>query len=247
MSSKNLSLATVTPAQLHDAVEKTPASGPRRGVFAIATVATLGSLLFGYDTGVISGALPYMYMPFGAHGLGLTALEEGGISGILLLGAAFGALFGGIMSDRWGRRHNITLLAVLFFFGAVGNALSPNVWVMYIFRAILGFAVGGASATVPVYLAETAPRRIRGAIVAVDQLMIVTGQLLAFSINALIATLRGGPELTVTADPSGLLPAEYIGQTINFDTLALMQASRGGIPGHRRIPRVPRAADRHRG
>ena len=191
MSSKNLSLATVTPAQLHDAVEKTPASGPRRGVFVIAAVATLGSLLFGYDTGVISGALPYMYMPFGAHGLGLTALEEGGISGILLLGAAFGALFGGIMSDRWGRRHNITLLAILFFFGAVGNALSPNVWVMYIFRAILGFAVGGASATVPVYLAETAPKRIRGAVVAVDQLMIVTGQLLAFSINALIATMRG--------------------------------------------------------
>ena len=149
MSSKNLSLATVTPAQLHDAVEKTPASGPRRGVFAIAAVATLGSLLFGYDTGVISGALPYMHMPFGAHGLGLTSLEAGAISGVLLLGAAFGALFGGIMSDRWGRRHNITLLAILFFFGAVGNALSPNVWVMYIFRAVLGFAVGGASATSP--------------------------------------------------------------------------------------------------
>lgn len=133
-----------------------------------------------------------------------------------------------MMSDRWGRRHNITLLAILFFFGAIGNAISPNVWVMYIFRALLGFAVGGASATVPVYLAETAPKRIRGAIVAVDQLMIVTGQLLTFSINALIATMRGGPELTVTADPSGLLPAEYIGHAISFDTLALMQASRGG-------------------
>ena len=133
-----------------------------------------------------------------------------------------------MMSDRWGRRHNITLLAILFFFGAIGNAISPNVWVMYIFRALLGFAVGGASATVPVYLAETAPKRIRGAIVAVDQLMIVTGQLLTFSINALIATMRGGPELTVTADPSGLLPAEYISHAISFDTLALMQASRGG-------------------
>ena len=95
---------------------------------------------------------------------------------------------------------------------------------MYIFRALLGFAVGGASATVPVYLAETAPKRIRGAIVAVDQLMIVTGQLLTFSINALIATMRGGPELTVTADPSGLLPAEYISHAISFDTLALVAA-----------------------
>lgn len=66
MSAKNLSLATVTPAQLHDAVDKTPASGPRHGVFVITAVTTLGSLLFGYDTGVISGALPYMYMPFGA-------------------------------------------------------------------------------------------------------------------------------------------------------------------------------------
>ena len=66
MSAKNLSLATVTPAQLHDAVDKTPASGPRHGVFVITAVTTLGSLLFGFDTGVISGALPYMYMPFGA-------------------------------------------------------------------------------------------------------------------------------------------------------------------------------------
>ena len=66
MFTKNLSLATVTPAQLHDAVDETPASGPRHGVFVITAVTTLGSLLFGYDTGVISGALPYMYMPFGA-------------------------------------------------------------------------------------------------------------------------------------------------------------------------------------
>ena len=69
-----------------------------------------------------------MYMPDGASGLALTSLEEGGISGVLLIGAAVGALIGGLLSDKYGRRHNITLLAILFFFGACGNAFSPNVW-----------------------------------------------------------------------------------------------------------------------
>lgn len=146
-------------------------------------------------------------MPTGAGGLGLTAAEEGAIGGVLTVGAAFGALFGGRLSDRYGRRHNIILLAILFFIGAIGNTFAPNVWVMYPFRLILGLAVGGASATVPVYLAETAPKRIRGTIVALDQLMIVTGQLLAFAMNAGINAAHGGPQLTVAADPSGKIEA----------------------------------------
>lgn len=76
------------------------------------------SLLFGYDTGVISGALPYLYMPHLAGGLALTPMQEGAIGGTLLIGAAIGAVTGGIMSDRWGRRHNITILAVIFLLGA---------------------------------------------------------------------------------------------------------------------------------
>ncbi|XCB29318.1 MFS transporter [Arcanobacterium hippocoleae] len=201
--------------QLGTMVQETPASGKHRGIIAIAGVATLGSLLFGYDTGVISGALPYMYMPSGAGGLGLTAGEEGAIGGILTVGAAFGALFGGRLSDRFGRRHNIITLAILFFIGALGNTFAPNVWIMYPFRLILGIAVGGASATVPVYLAETAPKRIRGTIVALDQLMIVTGQLLAFAMNAGINALHGGPQLTVTSDPNGQIAAgEYTWDTL---------------------------------
>ena len=120
--------------------------------------------------------------------------EEGAIGGTLLVGAAMGALLGGLMSDRWGRRHNITVLAALFFIGAIGTTIAPNVWVMYPFRVVLGFAVGAASATVPVYLAETAPKRIRGSIVAIDQLMIVTGQLLAFSMNAIINSISSRSE-----------------------------------------------------
>ena len=218
------SLRGLTREELNKAVAETPPSGKHRGVIAIAAVATLGSLLFGYDTGVISGALPYMYMPFDAKGLQLTSFEEGAIGGTLLVGAALGALLGGLMSDRWGRRHNITFLAFLFFAGAIGTTIAPNVWVMYPFRVVLGFAVGAASATVPVYLAETAPKRIRGSIVAIDQLMIVTGQLLAFSMNAIINSLQGGPRITIAEDPSGhFTPGQYV-----FDEIAKLQSSKGG-------------------
>ncbi|MDO5721996.1 MAG: MFS transporter [Actinomycetaceae bacterium] len=207
--------------QLSQFVGEVEPSGKRRSMFAVAAVATLGSLLFGYDTGVISGALPYMYMPNGAGGLHLTALEEGMIGGILTFGAAFGALIGGRLSDRYGRRHNLLLLALLFAVGALGNAMSPNIWVLYPFRFVLGFAVGGASATVPVFLAETAPKSIRGTVVAVDQLMIVTGQLLAFTMNSAIAALQGPPHLQVVSDPAGILsPAQY-----TWDQVHALEAS----------------------
>ncbi len=200
---------TATPSreEISRLVETTEPSGHKRSLKFVAAVATLGSLLFGYDTGVISGALPYMYMPREAGGLALNALEEGLVGGLLLLGCAFGAFYGGRLSDRYGRRHNILMLAVLFFVGAVACALSPNIWILYPSRFLLGMAVGGASATVPVYLAETAPKRIRGTLVAVDQLMIVTGQFLAYLMNAALAAARGGPSATVADDPTGKFEA----------------------------------------
>ena len=88
--------------------------------------------------------------------------------------------------------------SVVFFVGAVGCALAPSIWILYVFRIVLGFAVGGASGTVPVFLGETAPKRIRGTLVAVDQMMIVFGQFLAFSMNAVIAQSQGGPHFTTT-------------------------------------------------
>ncbi|MEA5153451.1 MFS transporter [Raineyella sp.] len=217
----------VTRDELRGLTERTPASGKRRSIGAIAAVATLGSLLFGYDTGVISGALPYMYMPYAAHGLHLDSLEEGLIGGTLLIGAAFGALIGGRLSDRYGRRHNILMLAMVFLVGALGTALAPTLWVMYPFRFILGFAVGGASATVPVYLSETAPKRIRGTIVAIDQLMIVVGQLLAFSFNAVINQAYGGPRLDIASDPAGMLQPGMQ----SWDNVAGLQSALGGALG----------------
>lgn len=189
--------------KIKEMVAETPPSGKRRSLGAIAAIATLGSLLFGYDTGVIAGALPYMYLPQLAGGLGMTTFEEGWVGGLLCIGAAVGASLGGKMSDLYGRRHNITMLAIVFVLGALGCTFSFNIWMLYIFRFVLGFAVGGASATVPVYLSETAPHRIRGVLVAVDQFMIVGGQFLAYSMNAVLAQYHGGPEAVVANDPSG--------------------------------------------
>ncbi|MGP4012381.1 sugar porter family MFS transporter [Streptomyces sp. 4N124] len=152
----------------------------------ITVIATFGGLLFGYDTGVINGALPYM-----TDDLGLTAVTEGMVTSSLLLGAALGAVTGGRLSDARGRRRTILVLAVLFFVGALGCTLAPTTAVMVVARFVLGLAVGGASVTVPVYLAEVSPAERRGALVTRNELMIVSGQLLAFTSNAIIARVGG--------------------------------------------------------
>jgi major inositol transporter-like SP family MFS transporter len=152
----------------------------------VAVIATFGGLLFGYDTGVINGALAPMTADFG-----LTPFTEGVVTSVLLLGAAIGALFGGRLSDRFGRRHNILILALVFFVGTIGCVLSPSFEVISVFRFMLGLAVGGASVTVPVYLAEMAPTERRGGIVNRNELMIVIGQFSAFIINAVIGNVWG--------------------------------------------------------
>jgi major inositol transporter-like SP family MFS transporter len=159
--------------------------GPHsRRLGLVAVIATFGGLLFGYDTGVINGALEPM-----KHDLGLTPTTEGLVASILLLGAAVGAAVGGRLSDAGGRRRNILMLAFIFFIGAMGCALAPNISVMVVFRFILGLAVGGASVTVPVYLAEISPAERRGGLVTRNELMIVFGQFAAFVVNAIIGNV----------------------------------------------------------
>lgn len=157
-----------------------------RRLALLVIVATFGGLLFGYDTGVINGALEPM-----KRDLGLTATSEGFVVSILIFGAALGALVGGWMADRIGRRRNILGLSVLFIIGTLGAASAPNWEVLAAFRAVLGLAVGGASTTVPIYLAECAPARLRGSLVTRNELMIVAGQFAAFVINAVIFSIWG--------------------------------------------------------
>lgn len=149
-------------------------------------ISTFGGLLFGYDTGVINGALPYMAEK---DQLNLTSFMESLVASSLIFGAAVGAIAGGRLADRFGRRRNILGLAVIFFFATLGCVFAPSMEVMVAFRFALGLAVGGASVTVPTYLAEMSPAEHRGRMVTQNELMIVSGQLLAFTCNAILANL----------------------------------------------------------
>lgn len=160
----------------------------RRFLTTIMIVSTFGGLLFGYDTGVVNGALPYMARP---DQLDLTPFLEGCVVSGLLFGCAIGSITGGRLADAIGRRHAILYFAVIFFFAALGCTLAPNVYFMITCRVLLGLAVGGASVTVPTYLAEMAPVDRRGRVVTQNELMIVSGQLLAFVFNAILGVSLG--------------------------------------------------------
>ncbi len=150
---------------------------------AIYFFGALGGLLFGYDTGVISGAL--LFIP---NDFKLTPFLTGAIVAGLLLGAMIGAAGAGRMADSWGRRRLIMAAAVVFTVGSILAAVAPTVWVLIAARVIIGLAVGSAALVVPLYLAEVAPAEIRGAITSLNQLMIVGGILAAFIVNAILAS-----------------------------------------------------------
>jgi major inositol transporter-like SP family MFS transporter len=166
-----------------------PSSG--RFLTKLTVIATLGGLLFGYDTGVISGALLYMKDDLDLSSFG----EATVVSSLLFPGAALGALLGGRIADRIGRKRMLLLCGAIFLVGALGCALAPSVQIMVAARIILGFGVGAASVTCPLYLAEMAPPDRRGRMVTINELMIVTGQMLAFAMNALLDHLIQDPHV----------------------------------------------------
>lgn len=181
-------LAAADGSTITDGSQKKLSFSQKTYLKLITLISTFGGLLYGYDTGVVNGALPFMSRE---DQLNLTPFTQGLVTSSLLLGAAFGAIFGGRMSDRKGRRKTILSVAFVFLLATIGCAIAPNVEMMVLCRIVLGLAVGATSVTVPAFLAEMAPAERRGRLVTQNELMIVTGQLLAYTFNAGLASSFG--------------------------------------------------------
>jgi sugar porter (SP) family MFS transporter len=158
-----------------------PDSQPRldRAVFWSSAITALGGLLFGYDTGVVSGALLFLHNSFGS----LSSLQKELVTSLLLVGAAVGAAGTGRLADRFGRRPLILATAAVFVVGVLGAAFAPTYAVLVAMRFVIGLAVGSASMSVPLYIGELAPARYRGAMVSLNQLAITSGILFSFLID----------------------------------------------------------------
>lgn len=157
-----------------------------------AIVAALGSFLFGFDTVVVSGTNDLLQQVFhlDKFWLGFTVSSA-------LIGTMVGSLMAGRPADWWGRRPVLTVLAVLFLIAAVGCAAAWNWYALLFFRCLGGIAVGSASVVCPMYITEIAPPARRGLLVAVSQLNIVVGILVAYLSNYLVAKCLG-PEHPAT-------------------------------------------------
>jgi sugar porter (SP) family MFS transporter len=152
-----------------------------------AIVAALGGLLFGFDTAVISGTTDTLKAVYN-----LSSQSLGFTVAIALIGTIIGAAFVGKPADRFGRRAVLIGTAVFYFVSAVGCALAWDWYALLFFRLLGGLAVGGASVVSPMYIAEIAPAKIRGRLVALAQFNIVLGILLAFLSNYIIAMMHPG-------------------------------------------------------
>lgn len=169
-----------------NAASVTPAESPRRRrltpwLIGVAVVTFLAGLLFGYDQGVISGALPLIVTD-----LGLTTLESEIVTSWVTLGALFGALVAGGAADKIGRRYSAILAGALFVAGAAIEAIAPTASILTIGRLVTGLGVGFASVVAPLYAAEMAPKAWRGAFVSTYQLAITFGILLAYLADDLL-------------------------------------------------------------
>jgi sugar porter (SP) family MFS transporter len=143
-----------------------------------AVIAALGGLLFGYDTGIIASALLFIKTDFD-----LSSFEQGMVVSAVPVGAIFGAALAGQLADRYGRRRMILLASILFVGGSIVSALAGGATVLIVARVFIGFAIGLASATCPVYISEVAPAELRGRLVTLFQLAVTVGILVAYVVG----------------------------------------------------------------
>jgi MFS transporter, SP family, galactose:H+ symporter len=158
----------------------------RAFVYIAAAIAALGGLLFGYDTGVISGAELFLKNDFTLSTFALEVIVSG-----VLAGAAVGALLGGRLADLFGRRRLLIATAIIFAAGGIACAAADSPAVLIVGRIVVGLGIGLASATVPVYISEVSPANARGWQVSLFQLAITVGILVAYIVDYAFAAIQG--------------------------------------------------------
>lgn len=155
----------------------------RIAMFVITLFGSVGGLLFGYDTGIIGSALIFLKTQYN-----LTPMEVSLATSSILIGAFVGSPLFGTLADKYGRRPIIFTMGSVFAIGSVGVSMIDSLTGLIAWRFVLGLAVGGASAIVPMYLSEMAPTEVRGAMATFDQIMINSGTVLSTVVGYMLAS-----------------------------------------------------------
>lgn len=171
-------------------------------IFGVSAIAALAGLLFGFDTGIISGALLFIKKDF----LITTEMQEF-IVGSVLIGAMLGSLCSGQLTDRFGRRRIMLIVSGLFIIGTLIASFANSVNAILFGRLFIGFAIGIGSYTAPLYIAEVSPFELRGALVSLNQLAITLGILCSYLINYVFTNVDGSWRWMFGI---GLLPALFL-------------------------------------
>ena len=170
-------------------------------VIFVAAIAAIGGILFGFDTGVISGAILFIKNQF--H---LTALMNGVVVSASLVGAIFGAAASGKLADLLGRKRLLMIAAIIFIIGTLSSAYSTTVPILIISRIVLGIAIGISSFTAPLYISEISPTRLRGALVSLNQLAVTVGIFVSYFVDEYFSKTGNWSAMFVV----GVIPAAIL-------------------------------------
>ncbi|KAH8152618.1 uncharacterized protein LAJ45_03459 [Morchella importuna] len=194
--------ARLDPTIRDDASAQETSETPTVWMWVLTFVAGISGLLFGYDTGVISGALVVIGSDLGPAELSNQQKEF--ITAATSLGALLAGIVAGALADQIGRKWVVAIADVVFIIGAIMQALSGSVWLMVAGRFVIGIGVGLASLIVPLYLAELSPANYRGRMIIINVLFITFGQVVAYAIGAGLTHVHGGWRIMVGI---GAIPA----------------------------------------
>jgi MFS family permease len=212
--------------------------GSNRFILRLALIAALGGFLFGYDTGVISGALLYIEPDFHP-----SSFESQAFVGALLIGAVLGAVLSGWSADALSRRRTKIIAGSIYVLGALASAASQSPWELIWARFALGIAVGAASFVSPMYISELAPKRIRGGVTSFNQLMVVSGIFMSYIVNWAFGGAAGNWRCDARARRD---PGRGAGDRHVLPALLAALAGRAGARGRGARGPPPRARRRRR-